>query len=61
MNECAKCGRLPVRSRKNKVCRSCGLEICARCQYSHFKAKHEAQQDAAHEALLTQISRQRVD
>mgnify|MGYP001612344436 CR=1 FL=1 len=38
---CVECERLPVKSRRNTTCLTCGATVCERCKYGHFIDKHE--------------------
>jgi hypothetical protein len=39
---CIECKRLPVKSRPNTRCLTCGATVCRRCQESHFERVHES-------------------
>lgn len=38
---CAECQRMPVNSRRNTVCKTCGQIVCRRCHLLHFVERHE--------------------
>lgn len=39
-DRCVTCDRLPVKSRRNTTCQSCGATVCTRCQMMHFEEEH---------------------